>query len=258
MGKKRPERCRFLGNIRVLAFLFFSLTTASIALAGQWRVSPIRLEFDARVRTGVITVVNEGDEKINFQVKAAEWSQDAEGKDRYEETREIIFFPRVMALDKKEERVIRAGIRIPAAAREKTYRLFIEEIPAPRKGEGAMVAVNIRFGVPMFVKPLKEDPKAELEKIELSKGALNASLKNTGNVHLMVNSIEVKGKNAKGEETFSKELSGWYLLSGVARRYTMAIPEALCKEISGVDIEVKTDKLKLSGRLDVHQEMCLP
>jgi len=258
MGKKRLQISCFLAKFRVLTFLFLSLTAASGALAGEWRVSPIRLDFDARGKSGVIIVINEGDEKINFQVKAAEWIQDGEGKDRYEETKEIIFFPRIMALDKKEERIVRAGIRIPATTKEKTYRLFIEEIPPPQKGEGVAVAINIRFGVPIFVKPLKESPKGEIEKVELSKGVLNVSLKNTGNVHFIVNSIDVKGKNAKGEETFSKELSGWYLLSGVKRLYTMPIPEVLCKEISGLEIELKTDKLKLSGRLDVNQEMCLP
>jgi fimbrial chaperone protein len=258
MKKKKLKRCCFLDKFRVLTFLFFSLTVASVALAGEWRVAPIRLEFDARAKSGLITVFNEGDEKINFQVKAAEWTQDAEGKDQYQDTREVIFFPRIMALDKKGERVIRAGIRIPATTREKTYRLFIEEIPAPQKGEGTIVAINIRFGVPVFVKPLKEDPKGAIEKTELSKSVLNMALKNTGNVHLVINSIDVKGKNAKGEETFSKELSGWYLLSGVKRLYTMPIPEALCKETSGLEIEVKTDRLKLSGRLDVNQEMCLP
>jgi fimbrial chaperone protein len=221
-------------------------------------VTPIRLDFDRGAKSGVITIVNEGREKLNVQMRAFEWSQDADGKDQYTETNDIIFFPRIMSLDKKEEKILRAGIKIPATTREKTYRLFIEEIPGPKKGAGVNVAIAIRFGVPIFVKPLKEELKGEIEKVDLSKGVLNALIKNKGNTHIIIHSIDIKGKNIKGEETFSKELSGWYLLSGVSRLYTTTVPEETCKALSRIDIEVKTDRFKLNGQLDVNQTMCIP
>jgi len=62
----------------------------------------------------------------------------------------------------------------------------------------------------------------------------------------------------KGEETFSKELSGWYLLSGVSRPYAITIPDGTCKALSRLEIEVKTDRFKLNGKLDVDQTMCNP
>jgi fimbrial chaperone protein len=216
------------------------------------------LDFDRGTKSGVITVVNEGGERLNVQMKAFEWSQNADGKDRYTETNDIIFFPRIMVLEKNEEKILRAGIKIPATTKEKTYRLFIEEIPEPKKAEGVNVAIAIRFGVPIFVKPLKEEVKGEIEKVELSKGVLNALIKNKGNTHFIINSIDVKGKNAKGEGIFSKELSGWYLLSGVSRIYTLSIPQEVCKDLSKLDIEVKTERFNLNGKLDVDQAMCLP
>jgi fimbrial chaperone protein len=153
---------------------------------------------------------------------------------------------------------LRAGIKIPATTREKTFRLFIEEIPGPRKGEGVNVAIAIRFGVPIFVRPFKEVAKGEIEKIELSKGALNVIVKNIGNVHFTIQSIAIKGKDSKGEEVFTKELNGWYLLNNVSRNYTAPIPEESCKNISRLDIEVKTNRLSINGALDVVQAMCLP
>src|SRR4030042_401109 len=112
--------------------------------------------------------------------------------DQYVETHDIIFFPRMMTLEKKEEKILRAGIKIPATTKEKTYRLFIEEIPGPRKAEGVNVAIAIRFGVPIFVKPFKDDAKGVIEKIELSKGVLNVHVKNAGNVHLIIHSVNIK------------------------------------------------------------------
>jgi len=221
-------------------------------------VTPIRLDFDRGTKSGVITIVNEGGDRLNVQMRAFEWTQNADGKDQYTETNDIIFFPRIMTLEKSEDKILRAGIKIPATAKEKTYRLFIEEIPEPKKAEGVNVAIAIRFGVPIFVKPLKEEVKGEIEKVDLSKGILNALVKNIGNSHFVINSVDIKGKNVKGEETFSKELSGWYLLNGVSRRYTIIIPQEVCKALSRLDIEVKTDRFKLNGKLDVDQAMCVP
>jgi len=240
-----------------ILFCFF-LIIPSIALSGEFRVTPIRLDFERGTKSGVVTIVNEGGDKLSAQMKAFEWSQNADGKDQYTETNDIIFFPRIMSLEKNEEKILRAGIKIPATTREKTYRLFIEEIPGPQKAEGVNVAIAIRFGVPIFVKPLKEEVNGEIEKMELSKGIFNAFVRNKGNTHFIINSINIKGKNAKGEETFSKELSGWYLLSGVSRLYTTSIPQEACKELLKLDIEVKTDRFNLNGKLDVDQGMCLP
>jgi fimbrial chaperone protein len=231
---------------------------ASFALCGDFRVTPIRLEFDRVNKSGIITVINEGEEKLSVQMKAFEWTQDAEGKDQYTETNDLIFFPRLMAIEKNEERIIRAGIKIPAISREKTYRLFIEEIPSPQKAEGVNVAITIRFGVPIFSKPIKEDIKGQIEKIELSKGLLNTNLVNKGNAHFMINSIEIRGKNDKNEAIFSKELSGWYLLNGASRVYATPIPQEVCKDLSKIEVDVKANRLNLNGKLDVDQAMCLP
>lgn len=225
---------------------------------GEFRVAPIRLVFDRGTKSGVITITNEGEKKLHVQMKAFEWNQDAEGKDQYVETNDIIFFPRMMILDKKEERILRAGIKIPATTKEKTYRLFIEETPQPKKEEGVNIAIAIRFGVPLFAKPFKEVIKGVIENIELSKALLNVRVKNIGNVHFTIHVINIKGKNSNGEEIFSKELSGWYLLNNVSRNYMAPIPEELCKNISKLDIEVKTNRFNMNGALDVVQAMCLP
>ncbi|MFQ5465564.1 MAG: molecular chaperone, partial [Thermodesulfobacteriota bacterium] len=134
------------------------------ARAGVFRVTPIRLDFTSKVRTGLVTILSEGPEELKLQVRAYEWTQDEEGKDVYRETGDLIFFPRMMALGENQEKTLRAGIRVPPPPVEKTYRLFIEEITGPRKKKtGANVAMAIRFGIPIFVTPEREAPAGELE-----------------------------------------------------------------------------------------------
>lgn len=226
--------------------------------AGEWRVAPIRLDLGRDAKSGAVSIVNDSDDRLQVQMKAFEWTQDAEGKDRYEETGEILFFPRMMIFDRKEERILRAGIRVPAAAKEKTYRLFIEEIPGPRNAQGVNVAVAVRFGVPIFVQPLKPDPRGEAGPMTLSGGSLLVPVKNTGNVHFVVQSVRVAGKDGAGKEIFSRELGGWYLLAGAARGYTTEVPSGACAKLADIEAEVKTDKLPLRARMAVDRSMCGP
>lgn len=260
MPMKRPEDGRVARVARRSSapVLLFLLLLPVAAPAGDWRVSPIRLDLGRDAKSGAVTVSNDADDRLQVQMKAFEWTQDAEGKDRYEETGEILFFPRMMILEGKEERILRAGIRVPAVAKEKAFRLFIEEIPGPRKAEGVNVAVAIRFGVPIFVRPLKEEVRGEVGAMAMSGGALLVPVNNTGNVHFVVQSVLVRGRNGAGEEIFSRELGGWYLLAGVSRGYATTVPPEACGGIAAVEAEVKTDKLLLRGRLAVDRSMCGP
>ncbi|MRR06361.1 MAG: molecular chaperone [Deltaproteobacteria bacterium] len=254
---------RYLSRIAgMLATTIFLLLVCSVccpsgaASAGEWRVAPIRLDLGSDARSGVISVLNEGTGRFQVQMKAFLWEQDAEGKDQYTETNELIFFPKIMVFEKPEERILRAGIKIPAATKEKTYRLFIEEIPEPKKADGTNIAVAIRFGVPIFVKPLKEEPKGEIGKLELAKGECRVTVKNAGNVHFIIEAVNIKGLDLKGEQTFSSKLDGWYLLNGVSRVYKTEIPEGTCVKSARVDVEIKTNKFVLNGKLDVDKSMC--
>lgn len=239
------------------ALIFFGVLLLPLhVLAGEWRVSPVRLDMGAEAKSGVISIVNEGADKFQVQMKAFVWSQDSEGKDQYTETSDIVFFPKFMLFDKPEERLLRAGIRMPATVTEKTYRLFIEEIPEPKKADSTAIAIAIRFGIPIFVKPLKEDSKGEISSISLNNGNLKVGVKNSGNVHFIINGVFLKGRNAKGEELFTRKLDGWYLLNGVSRNYTTDIPEAVCANLTNLDIEVKTNRFNLDGKLNVDKTKC--
>ncbi len=239
------------------AFLFF---VAGNAFPGDFRVTPIKLAFTANAKSGVITIINEGKTKINLQISASEWTQDGKGKDVYTETADIVFYPKIMALEAGEQRVIRAGIKGPQPLREKTYRLFIEEIPERKKAdEGkSQVSIVIRFAPPIFVQPLVESRSGSLEKVELAKGKLTAVVKNTGNVHATVTAVTVQARASDGREVFAKDISGWYLLNGVSRPYEAAIPRDACLGASTVEVTVKADTFTLSRTVNVLKDMCKP
>lgn len=236
-------------------FLLFRLLCAPPAGA-EWKVTPIRLELDRQAKTGIVTVTNEGDEPMQLQLKAMEWSQDGEGKDRYAETQELVFFPKIMELGKREARIVRVGVRVPASRVEKTFRLFVEEIPRPRKREGSNVTIAIRFGLPVFVRPAQAEPKGWIRGAELSDGTLGAVVENRGNVHLFVQSVVLDGTDAGGQTLFSKEINGWYLLAGASRRYSAEVPGSECKRIATFAISVKTDRFPLEATVPGDPSRC--
>jgi len=219
-------------------------------------VAPIRVDLGRDARSGAVTVFNESDDRLHLQMKASEWIQDAEGKDRYEETGDILFFPRIMIFDKKEERILRVGIKGSPGAKEKAYRLFLEEIPEPSKARGTSVAVAIRFGLPVFVKPAKEAPGGEIGALSVSAGIVSATVENRGNVPFTIRTVLFSGKNAGGEVIFAKEVPGWYLLAGASRTYSADAPPERCGELAGIDVEVKADRLSLRGNLVADPSMC--
>jgi fimbrial chaperone protein len=229
--------------------------------SNEFRVSPIRLILDKGTKSGVITIINEGDGPMQVQVMGYEWTQDVDGKDQYGPTNDLIYFPKLLKLDKGERRILRAGIKQPNRLSEKTYRLFIEEIPeAQQERKEGSVGVNIliRFGVPIFVKPIKEEVKGVIESINLAEGKLKIKVSNTGNSHFRIESIKIKGSDFNGTENFSQELSGWYLLAGVKRSYDTTLSQEICQDIAKIDVEVKTRQFMLHDQLDVIKTLCTP
>ncbi len=230
----------------------------SICSAAEFRVTPIAIIFSRGARTDIVNVINTGDEELRVRISASEWMQDESGKDRYEETGDLIFFPRFMVVGKKETRVIRVGVKRPSSERERTYRLFVEEVPVEKERAGTTVVLNIRFGIPVFVKPVREVVKGELEDIEVQGGVFKAVVRNSGNVHFVIRSVGIYGEDMLGERVFDRELGGWYLLNGVSRQYSVSIPADICRRLKVMRVSVSTDRFSLDGRLDVDKSMCSP
>lgn len=233
-----------------------------LAFAGEFQVSPIILDLGKTNKSGTITVSNVGTEKINLQIQAMKWKQDAEGKDLYSETNDIIYFPKIVSVDKGDSQLIRAGIKEGLSEREKTYRLYIQEIPdqsrkSPDKAK-FQIAVMIRFGVPIFIKPAIENLKGIVDAVTVAKGTATAVVKNTGNVHFRITKITVSGRTPDGQEIFSKELQGWYLLAGAEREYSAPVPQDVCLKLAQIEVNVKAEELTFSGIQSVTKEMCHP
>jgi len=233
------------------------------AYGADFQVQPTTLDLGGDVKSGAFSVINNGNESINFQVAVKAWTQDSNGKDVYEDTKDIVFFPKIMTVGGNEQRAIRIGVKTPPAQKEKTYRLFIEEIPSAKKqislAEGkinAGITIAFRFATPIFIKPLKEQEGAVVEQMDMSKGVVTARVRNTGTVHVKLLNVTFAGKAADGKELFSKEVAGWYVLHGVAVPYATTVPREICDSLATIEVRAKTEKLNFAGNMNVQKSMC--
>jgi fimbrial chaperone protein len=248
----------------LLAGLLFIAVFVSRAFAADFQIQPTTLDLGGNAKSGVFSVVNNGKEKIDFQISVKEWSQDAGGKDVYEDTKDIVFFPKIMSVEPFEQRAIRIGVKVPPSQVEKTYRLFVEEIPSPKKEPDVKLKGNVqagltiafRFATPIFVKPVKPQESYVIDRIEMSRGAVRAIVKNTGNVHVKLQAVKFSGKAANGKELYSKEIAGWYILHGLSLPYEAAVPNDLCGKLATIDVSAQTENININGTLNVQKSMC--
>ena len=209
-------------------------------------------------------MINTGDGPLKCQIDLKEWTQDSEGKDVYTEAKDIVFFPKIMTVEANEQRAIRVGVKGPPSQKEKTYRIFIEEIPSQKKTQdlktpgkiAAGLTIAFRYAVPIFVMPVKRQESSVVEKIELSGGTARTTVRNTGNVHVKLSTVTFRGKSAAGKELFVIEVGGWYVLNGMSRNYEATVPKEHCGELAVIEVVAQSESSTSTGTVNVDAAMC--
>ncbi|MFQ5441192.1 MAG: molecular chaperone [Thermodesulfobacteriota bacterium] len=244
----------------------FSITTVFFILfaarshGADFTVSPIKVFFKGAARTSAVAIKNNSSDAITLQVKVVSWSQDENGEDHYKPTDEIIAFPRIFKIKNEEEQLIRIGLKSAPGDAEKTYRIYVSEIPDPKskKEEGTTLRTLMRVGIPIFVDPVSGKISGSIEKTVFKKGRLTFVAANTGNQHFIMRAVKVEGKDSSGKVVFARELAGRYLHGGRHKKFMVDIPEKECVKLNQLDIEVSTDRLSMNERVDVTPALCSP
>jgi len=250
----RFQSCRVSTNSMIATALAAAVVAAHPgAMAGEFSVTPIRAELKTGALSETITVTNDSSMRLRLNIKLMEWTQDESGTDVYKDSGDLIYFPRQMDIEAGAKRLVRVGAKNPAAATERTYRLFIEEVPetAPL-GAPAAVTFYFRFGVPIFLPPAVPKARPEVMAPTLDKGKLSLGVRNTGNQHFRLNTIIVT--DGAG---YRKEIPGWYSLAGTSRTYTVDIPPDACRKAKELAIKLEGDAgISLDRKLNVDPARC--
>jgi fimbrial chaperone protein len=213
----------------------------SPAVAASFTVSPTQVFLTSKTTSALLTLRNESDETIRFQLSVFKWDQGAGGDTMLLPTDDVVFFPKLVALAAREERKVRIGLSAPFGPIEKTYRVFVEELPPAGKGGPASTGVNMRtrMGIPIFAAPDAAGAGGAQTTVTVEHGRAIVRVENKGAVHFTIDSVRVTGSTAPGAMVFNKTVNGWYVLAGRAQSYEIALTPAECEPAVALAVEVK-------------------
>jgi len=217
-----------------------------LAWAATFTVDPTQIFLFNRTGSVLLTLHNESTETLSFQLSVFAWAQSNTGEMQLQPTQDIVFYPPLLTLKPSETRRVRVGTATNFDAREKTYRLFVEELPPTETPKG--VRVLTKMGIPIFMRPAKEVATASLTDVRQQDGMLKFTLGNIGTVHVVPRSVKVRGF-AGTATAFEKDLDSWYVLAGGRRDFEMALPKSGCTHVTSIAVDVQFESGQVQEQL---------
>ena len=232
-----------------------ALVLPSLAGASSFSVNPISVRLGAGVTNSVVTVSNAGPDAIRFQVKGYAWDQSPQGDIKLTPSQDLVAFPAIFSLEGANARKLRLGSTVAPGATEKAFRAIVEELPpigtvvaAPGKGDS--IVFRTRIGIPVFILPTSVVVKADISSPAIKQSSLAFDVNNTGTVHFIATKVRVHGVSASGAALFGHEFSGWYVLAGEKRSFSVPIPADACAKIATMSIELAGDPISMTKKFD--------
>jgi fimbrial chaperone protein len=208
----RPNLARYVG-----AALIF-LAQSGVADATSLKIYPVLIELDAKTPVETMTIENSSDAPARMQVRVVAWRQD-NGQDLFEDTRDILANPPLFEVAPGAQQIARFGLRTAPGLTEKSYRIFLEEIPNGRPTAPGEVRTLLRVSIPIFVPSPDAQPKLVWQIANADDKQLMLTVHNGGSAHVHLKQITLK--HADGAALGSQQES-LYILSGATRTVQIA------------------------------------
>jgi fimbrial chaperone protein len=126
----------------------------------------------------------------------------------------------------------------------------MEELPSLEsvtQAAGSVLTLRMKIGVPVFLGPAGAPVvSGTVQNAAIHGATLDFDVANTGNTHFSVQTVHLVGKNATGGDVFAQDLTGWYVLAGKSRHYSIPITKARCAALRSLAVNVKADTVTFS------------
>jgi fimbrial chaperone protein len=240
-----------------LALVGLTLGLPASARAASFSVNPTQLLLSGDTKSALVSLRNETDQPVRFQLSVSAWAQAPDGQMILTPTEDVVFFPALLTLKPREERKVRVGANVAPGTVEKTYRLFVEELPPLEKAEGVNgVAMLTKMGIPIFIRPIKMTAAASIAGLGLKSGRLVFRLQNTGTVFIMPQGVRVRGLDQSGAAVVDQQASAWYVLAGGVRAFDLPLSGPQCAKVRSVVVEVQVSGTVIKETLQTPGGAC--
>ncbi|MBV8164923.1 MAG: molecular chaperone [Candidatus Eremiobacteraeota bacterium] len=243
MGSRSGRRTSalLLGYIVALGFAFGKAESAS---AANIAISPVNIDLARAGQSALLTLTNVGGTTVTYSLGAYAWDQGESGVMQLAKTADIIFFPEMLQLGPGERRNVRIGTELAPGAVEKTYRLVLDELPAPQTSQrGPEVRVLTRITIPVFLAPVLSHAQADVNEVAVHKGAMAFRITNAGNVHVQPR-LTVTAHDANHHVIYDLgPQTIWYILASGFRDVKVTLPTKTCASVRSLLLSVEMDTL---------------
>ncbi len=230
------------------------ISCAGSGMAANMSVTPLRLDLAAN-KSAVVTISNDSDNTLDLAVNAMTWTQDETAADQHQKTDALAFYPAAFSLAPHAKRSIRVSAKpgAPRPAVEAAYRLYITELPPAQHAQhGEAIQLEVRFGLPVFIRQDNAAPALSAVAVTGSPGTVDVKLKNTGSAHARIETIR-----SKPEGIDENQFKQWYLLPASERTYRLRVTPALCQASDRkVTLQVRADSRVIPVGIALPVETC--
>ncbi len=212
---------------RLLAFLLCAIMLSAQATlsaqAATLQISPVMVDLQSNESATGITLRNPGDRPLYGQVRVYRWDQ-SNRDETLTPTQELVASPPLIQIAAQADQLVRLVRTSPApVAAEQSYRILIDELPAPDTAATSGVMIRLRYSVPVFVEPAGKAAQPVLSWHLVRDGqGWDLRVDNAGQRRAQIAAVQLVDSAGKVHE-INKGLLG-YALAGRMRQWPIRLP----------------------------------
>ncbi|WP_158938009.1 molecular chaperone [Burkholderia sp. S171] len=193
------------------------------AQAATLQISPVMVDLQSNESATGITLRNPGDRPLYGQVRVYRWDQ-SNRDETLTPTQELVASPPLIQIAAQADQLVRLVRTSPApVAAEQSYRILIDELPAPDTAATSGVMIRLRYSVPVFVEPAGKAAQPVLSWHLVRDGqGWDLRVDNAGQRRAQIAAVQLVDSAGKVHE-INKGLLG-YALAGRMRQWPIRLP----------------------------------
>jgi fimbrial chaperone protein len=205
----------------LLLALFGPVFVTTECVAGSLQVSTTTLDVSAPASATSLQLRNTGTRTVDVQLRIFNWAQ-AASADQLEPTRAVVASPPFASIAPGQQftvRIVRTDRR-PVRS-EESYRLLIDELPAPRTSGGMGVNFAVRYSIPVFFGPSAPSAPNLIWRAEAAAGHVKLSASNSGSHRVRLASLTMR--SATGANIAERKGLVGYVLGGSSMTWSIPL-----------------------------------
>ncbi len=205
------------------------------AQAGQLQIMPTRLGLTTAMPSTVLYATNPDASDTTYQLSVFRWSQNPDGTDRLDPTRDVLANPAIFTVKHADQQIIRFGLRTASLPIESSYRVILQELPRSAP-EVNGIKTLLRISIPLFV-PAAQPTTTMRWALRPTAAGATLIARNGGSVHVQITAVQIAA-DGMSKPPIATAKGNFYALPGITREIDV---HAASPFVAGTTYHVRID-----------------